>query len=135
MPQLRPPTSFLLRGSAMLIALLILWWWVLLDPMLSALEGVGNVAGRLVFGGSSVELMRKESAGNWTFHVPKKILVPASAGNPALRINFIRVRCSTCGSHRLHFQSAGILGCGPRRAPLASQSAPITLRYRPYYAC
>src|SRR6187549_101790 len=50
MPQLKAPTRFLLRGSALLIGLLTLWWFVFLDPMLSALQGVGDIAARLVFG-------------------------------------------------------------------------------------
>jgi hypothetical protein len=83
MPQLRAPTRFLLRGSALLIGLLALWWLFLLDPMLSGLQGMGNLAARLVFGGDSGEFMREDSARNWTFRVPKKVIVPASEANPA----------------------------------------------------
>ena len=81
MPQLRAPTRFLLRGSALLIGLLIIWWLVLLDPMLSALQGMGNIAAPMVFGGNSGEFMREDSARNWNFSVPKKFIVPASELN------------------------------------------------------
>ena len=82
MPQLRAPTRFLLRGSALLIGLLTLWWLLLLDPMLYALKGVSDIAARLVFGGNSGEFMREDSSRNWTFRVPKKFIVPASGVNP-----------------------------------------------------
>ena len=72
MPQLKAPTRFLLRGSALLIGLLILWWLVLLDPMLFALQGAGDIAAHLVFGGNSGEFMREDGSRNWTFRVPKK---------------------------------------------------------------
>jgi hypothetical protein len=83
MPQLKAPTRFLLRGSALLIGLLTLWWFVFLDPMLSALQGVGDIAARLVFGGKSGEFMREDGSRNWTFRVPKRIIVPASRVTPA----------------------------------------------------
>ena len=82
MPQLKAPTRFLLRGSALLIGLLTLWWFVLLDPMLSALQGVGDIAARFVFGGNSGEFMREDGSRNWTFRVPKKIIVPGSPVRP-----------------------------------------------------
>ena len=85
MLQLKAPTRFLLRGSALLIGLLALWWFVLLDPMLSALQGGGDIASRLVFGGKSGEFMREDASRNWTFRVPKKITVPASAKTQAHR--------------------------------------------------
>ena len=78
MPHLKAPTRFLLRGSALLIGLLTLWWLVLLDPMLSALQCGGDIAARLVFGGKSGEFMREDASRNWTFRVPKRIVVPAS---------------------------------------------------------
>lgn len=78
MPQLKAPTCFLLRGSALLIGLLTLWWLILLDPMLFALQGVGNIAARLVLGGKSGEFMRENGSRNWTFRVPKKIIVQSS---------------------------------------------------------
>ena len=83
MPQLKAPTRFLLRGSALLIGLLTLWWFVLLDPMLSALQGVGDIAARQIFGGNSGEFMREDGSRNWTFRVPKKIIVPGSRVTPA----------------------------------------------------
>ena len=90
MPQLKAPTRFLLRGSALLIGLLILWWLVLLDPMLSALKGAGDIAASLIFGGNSSEFMREDSSRNWTFRVPTKIIVPASRVMPmAQQINSI----------------------------------------------
>jgi hypothetical protein len=82
MPQLKAPTRFLLRGSALVIGLLTLWWFVLLDPMLSALHGVGDIAARLVFGGNSGEFMREDGSRNWTFRVPKRIVVPGSRVTP-----------------------------------------------------
>lgn len=54
-----PQTKFLLRGSALLIALLILWWFALLDPLLSVLRWSAGVAG-----GQAVSLT---AAGDWTF--------------------------------------------------------------------
>ena len=80
MPPLKAPTCFLFRGSALLIGLLTLWWLVLLDPMLSALQGAGDIAARLVFGGKWGEFMREDGSRNWTFRVPKKIIVQASRG-------------------------------------------------------
>jgi hypothetical protein len=82
MPLLKAPTRFLLRGSALLVGLLIIWWFVLLDPMLSALQGAGDIAARLVFGGNSGEFMRENGSRNWTFRVPEKIIVPASPVMP-----------------------------------------------------
>ena len=101
MPQLKAPTRFLLRGSALLIGLLTLWWFVFLDPMLSALQGVGDIAARLVFGGNSGEFMREDGSRNWTFRVPKRIIVPASRVTPApQQINSIDfdVRADGCSS-------------------------------------
>ena len=49
MLQVKAPTRFLLRGSALLIGLLTLWWLVLLDPMLTGLRGVGDIAASLAF--------------------------------------------------------------------------------------
>jgi hypothetical protein len=83
MPQVKAPTRFLLRGSALLIGLLTLWWFVLLDPMLTALRGVGDIAASLAFGGNSSEFMREDSSRNWTFRVPTKIIVPASRVVPS----------------------------------------------------
>ena len=85
MPHLKTPTRFLFRGSALLIGLLALWWFVLLDPMLSALQGVGDIAARLVFGGKRGEFMRENVSRNWTFRIPKKIIVPASPIMPVLQ--------------------------------------------------
>jgi hypothetical protein len=82
MPVIKAPTHFLLRGSTLLIGLLTLWWFVLLDPMLSALQGAGDIAARLVFGGNSGEFMRENGSRNWTFRLPKKIIVPASPVMP-----------------------------------------------------
>jgi hypothetical protein len=82
MPQLKTPTRFLLRGSALLIGLLTVWWFVLLDPMLSVLQGAGDIAAGLVLGSNSGEFMREDGSRNWTFRVPKKIIVPASRVMP-----------------------------------------------------
>jgi hypothetical protein len=43
---------------------------------------VGDIAARLVFGGNSGEFMREDGSRNWTFRVPKKIIVPASRVMP-----------------------------------------------------
>jgi hypothetical protein len=51
--------------------------------MLSVLQGAGDIAARLVFGGKSGEFMREDASRNWTFRVPKKITVPAWAATPA----------------------------------------------------
>ena len=131
MPRLKAPTRFLLRGSALLIGLLTLWWLVLLDPMLSALQGAGDIAARLVFGGNSGEFMREDVARNWTFRVPKKIIVAGSPVTPRpQQIDSIDFDVRAHGCHRFHLQSAGILGRGPRRAGLAPQSAPALSRNR-----
>jgi hypothetical protein len=89
MPELKPQTRFLLRGSALLIALLSLWWFVLLNPLLYALEGAGGVAGRLVFGGKSGELIQETPTGDWTFRVPLEMTIPAAPGQPAQQVHSI----------------------------------------------
>jgi hypothetical protein len=82
MRPLKAPTRFLLRGSTLLVGLLTIWWFVLLDPMLSALQGAGDISARLVFGGNSGEFMRENGSRNWTFRLPEKIIVPASPVMP-----------------------------------------------------
>jgi hypothetical protein len=89
MPELKPQTRFLLRGSALLIALLSLWWFALLNPMLSVLETAGGVLGGLVFGGRSGELIQETPSGDWTFRVPLEMTLPASPGQPAQQVHSI----------------------------------------------
>ena len=89
MPELKPQTRFLLRGSALLIGLLSLWWFVLLSPLLYGLQGAGAVAGRLVFGGNSGGLIQESPSGDWTFRVPLEMIIPASAGQPAQQVHSI----------------------------------------------
>ena len=86
---LRPQTRFLLRGSALVIGFLTLWWFVLLNPLLYALEGMGGVFGRLVFGGKSGELIRENPGGDWTFHVPLEMTIPASPVQVAQQVHSI----------------------------------------------
>lgn len=82
MLNLKPQTRFLLRGSALLIGMLSLWWFALLTPLLYGLEGAGAIAGGIVFGGRSGELIRENPDGSWTFHVPLEMTLEAGPARP-----------------------------------------------------
>ena len=85
MPELKPQTAFLLRGSALLIGLLTLWNFALQGPMLQTLQAVGDLSARIVFGGKRGEFMRETSPETWTFRVPLGTNLPASPQNPTPR--------------------------------------------------
>src|SRR6185436_18027812 len=80
MPELKPQTQFLLRGSALLIALLSLWWFVLLNPMLYVLQGGASLFGRQI---------QETPSGDWTFRVPLEMIIPASPGQAAQQVHSI----------------------------------------------
>jgi len=80
MPELKPQTQFLLRGSALLIALLSLWWFVLLNPMLYVLQGGAGLFGRQI---------QETPSGDWTFRVPLEMIIPASPGQAAQQVHSI----------------------------------------------
>lgn len=63
MPSASPQAKFLLRGSALLIALLILWWFVLLDPLLVLLRWSAELAA------GSGQRIGVSASGDWTFHL------------------------------------------------------------------
>jgi hypothetical protein len=79
MPFASPQTRFLLRGSALLIALLALWWFLLLNPLLFLLRGAVDVCGAAVLGSDSREFVRETPQGDWSVRVPLEIAAPASA--------------------------------------------------------
>jgi len=65
-----PPFRFLLRGSALFIAMLALWWWVLLSPMLAGLRfSTAAVLWLLPDGRSASEVM-VEPGSDWMLRVP-----------------------------------------------------------------
>jgi hypothetical protein len=68
MPKLDPPTSFLLRGSGLLIGLLLIWWFALLDPMLYGLRTAANLF---------VDVDERPS-GDWGVRVPLHAVIPAT---------------------------------------------------------
>jgi len=72
MRALEPQTRFLLRGSALLIALLTLWWFVLLGPMLFLLKGAAEAF-------VSIE---ETPTGDWSLRVPLDKIVPATPAHP-----------------------------------------------------
>ena len=72
MPVLEPQIRFLLRGSALLIALLTLWWFALLGPMLYLLKGAAEAF-------VSIE---ETPAGDWTLRVPLEEILPATRQHP-----------------------------------------------------
>ncbi len=79
MPALKPQARFLLRGSALLVALLALWWFVLLGPMLSLLKGA---AGGFL-------LIAENPSGDWTVRVPLERTLPATPERPAQQIHSV----------------------------------------------
>lgn len=82
MSSLKPQTRFLLRGSALLVAMLSLWWFALLTPLLRGLQGAGAIAGGIFLGGRSSDLIRENPDLSWTFHVPLERTLPAGPGRP-----------------------------------------------------
>jgi hypothetical protein len=72
MPRLKPQAQFLLRGSALLIALLSLWWFGLMRPMVAALEVAAG----------SVLHIEETASGDWSMRVPLEMTLPASPERP-----------------------------------------------------
>jgi hypothetical protein len=72
MPELKPQTRFLLRGSVLLVGLLSLWWFLLLSPMLYLLKGA---AGEFL-------LIQENPSGDWTLRVPLEKTLPATPQQP-----------------------------------------------------
>lgn len=81
MPALKPQARFLLRGSALLIALLVLWWFVLLNPLLYLIKAGAEVCGSLVFGGPS-HWITETAGGDWTVEVPLEATIQPPPGQP-----------------------------------------------------
>lgn len=79
MPAFKPQTRFLLRGSALLIALLVLWWFVLMTPLLYVIKSGAEVCGSLVFGGPS-QWITEKADGDWTVEVPIEATIPPPPG-------------------------------------------------------
>jgi hypothetical protein len=81
-PQLRPTTRFLLRGSTLLIGILALWWVSLRGPMLDLLHGAAGVFLQI----------RENPSGDWIVRVPFETLLPPTAKRPVAQqihsINF-----------------------------------------------
>jgi hypothetical protein len=72
MPQLKPPSRFLLRGSVLLVGLLILWRFLLLPPMQNILK---SAAGAFL-------LIQENPSGDWTLRVPIEKILPATPQQP-----------------------------------------------------
>ena len=72
-PQLR----FLLRGSALLLAMLAVWWWLLLSPMLAGLRLSTGAILWLLPGGRAASGVTVEPNGDWMLRVP----IPQSVAN------------------------------------------------------
>jgi hypothetical protein len=67
---LKPQLRYLLRASALFIAMLALWWLVLRPPMLFLLRVTESVALRLLANAASAEPISVNPAGDWDFRVP-----------------------------------------------------------------
>jgi hypothetical protein len=80
MRKLKPQTRFLLRGSALLVALLSLWWVLLLSPMLYLLKG----------GAGAFLTIEENASGSWTMRVPLEQWLPATPQEPAQQIHSIQ---------------------------------------------
>src|ERR1700680_1297479 len=65
-----PQVRFLLRGSALLIAMLALWWLALRSPMLFLLRLSESAALRLLPNADSTEPIAVDSSGDWNFRMP-----------------------------------------------------------------
>jgi hypothetical protein len=72
MPKLKPQTRFLLRGSALLVAMLSLWWFLLLSPVLYVLKGAAGV----------FLPIQENRSGDWTLRVPLEMTLPATPRQP-----------------------------------------------------
>jgi len=72
MPRLKPQTQFLLRGSALIVALLVVWWLLLLTPMARGLQ---------IAAGAFLQI-QETSTGDWTVKVPLERVLPATPGQP-----------------------------------------------------
>jgi hypothetical protein len=83
MPQVKPPTRFLMRGSVLLILTLALWWWVLLGPLLFLMQGAGGFA-LSVFHGGSGEVVTVTPEGDWNLVVPLEATVQNAPDHPGL---------------------------------------------------
>jgi hypothetical protein len=68
MPLNKSATSFLLRGSLLLVAFLTLWWLALRSPMLFLLRVSAEVPLRLLAG--SAASLTVDPAGDWAFRLP-----------------------------------------------------------------
>ena len=78
---------FLLRGSALLVAMLLLWWFVLLNPMLALLQGSAEMLWSL-FG--EEKMITELPSGGWSLRFPLEATIPDSSGHPgATKINSI----------------------------------------------
>ena len=65
-----PQFRFLLRGTALLIAMLVLWWWVLLSPTLAGLRFSTAAVLWLLPGGRSASGVMVEPGSDWMVRVP-----------------------------------------------------------------
>jgi hypothetical protein len=65
-----PQVQFLLRGSALLIALLTLWRLELQPPMLFLMQAGESFALRLFSNAGAAEPVTLDSAGDWNFRIP-----------------------------------------------------------------
>jgi len=72
MQAFEPQTRFLVRGSALLIALLTLWWFVLLGPMLYLLKGAAGV----------LLPIEDHPSGDWTLRVPVDVTLHRTPRQP-----------------------------------------------------
>jgi hypothetical protein len=90
MMSLSPATRFLLRGSALVVALLTLWWLSPLNPLLSLLRQTTLGIGAVLAPGPSTLTITEIDNGDWAFTVPIEATLPRTADRPgALRIHSI----------------------------------------------
>jgi hypothetical protein len=82
MPSDRPQTRFLLRGSALLVALLGFWWFVLLNPLLLLLRTSSGMFWG-IFVDDSGKFISETAPGVWSLHVPMQFTAPPSPQQPA----------------------------------------------------
>jgi len=78
----RPQALFLARSSVSTIGLLALWWFVLLSPLLILLRGSVEILGGLAFGVNSGRLVTETAAGDWSFKIPRELVIPNSPEHP-----------------------------------------------------
>jgi hypothetical protein len=72
-------TRFLIKASALMIALLVAWWFVLLNPLLFLLRGCGQIAIGIT----------EAPSGEWNLRIPLEFTVPAEGGTPASQVHSI----------------------------------------------